>query len=61
MPVNVMDYLREQVVKVRDEERRVLSEAQAGMDKFLDKLGKHQASKQEVDPKCVEGDFGLYP
>jgi hypothetical protein len=61
VPENVMDYLREQVVRVRQEEKRVLSEAQAGMDKFLENLGKQPASKQEVEPTCVEGDFGLYP
>jgi len=58
VPENVMCYLREQVKKMQAEEKRLLGEAQAGMEQFLTNLNKQPASKQEVDPGCKENAFG---
>ena len=57
VPENVLVYLREQAVKLHDEEARLLGEAQAGMETFLANLGKQHAMKQEVEPDCSEGWF----
>lgn len=55
VPLAVLEYLREQAVKLRNEEGRLLNEAQAGMERFLANLGKQAAPKQEVEPECGEG------
>lgn len=57
VPENVMAYLREQVTKMQAEEKRLLGEAQTGMEEFLANLGKQPAGKQEVDP-CKKNAFG---
>jgi ATP-dependent protease HslVU (ClpYQ) peptidase subunit len=58
VPDNVLCYLRAQAVKLREEEAKLLDEAQAGMDKFLANLGKQPAVKQEIEPDYGEGWFG---
>lgn len=57
-PEPVLGYLREQAVKLRHEEARLLDEAQAGMEEFMAKLAKQKAPKQKLEPECSEGGFG---
>jgi len=61
VPENVMTYLREQAAKIRTEEKRILGEAQEGMEDFLAHLGKQPAIKQEAEPGCREGGAIGYP
>jgi hypothetical protein len=58
VPDRVLTYLGEQADKLRDEEIRLLGEAQAGMETFLEKLRQQPAARQTLDPRCSENGFG---